>query len=127
MFLSFYKNKLVNLKSDCSYSLTQALETKYGKPDLSKSEGSTEVKLSSTKAVIEMPTSIYFSSWKNGDIGATAILLDGFDESGTRKITEHFYVEDDLAYKVSKYCDEDVRAEIKKKQKGAELKKLSNL
>jgi len=127
MHLYFYQNKLVRISSDGSYSLMNALETKYGAPQFYTHEGTTEVTLKATKSKIDMPEKTYFNTWNNEGISATCTLTDSFDEDGVKELSSFFWIEDTSAYQIAKGCDQEARKILKEKEKEENKRKLLEL
>jgi len=115
--VSYYQGRLISISADnCPYELSQAWEAKFGKPTISSHNGVDRVILPATGAKVEMPSKTYYTTWSNGDISATVVLTDGFNEDGTRKLKKWFYIHDIGNYKVEQYCDEDMKKALRDKE-----------
>lgn len=126
MYLTFYKDTLVSIQVDYAREIVEALELKYGKPELDTKEKEVTCTLKLTGSDIKYTETMYYQKWENGDIKCTAAIGDYRDSKCEKKILSYISINIEKFAEKIRDCDDKERDRIKNKENTEKKKQLDD-
>ena len=126
VYLTFYKDTLIEFKCDGSIAISEALDLKYGQSKVTKTEKKSTCTLKSIKESMPFIETTYFSTWGTGDVTATGIVSDYRDSDCEKKVMNSLHISS-LKYGKEIYtCDDKEEAILRAKAEERKRKKLTD-
>lgn len=126
MYLTFYKDTLIDIHVDYKKEIVDALELKYGKPELDTKEKQVTCTLKLTGTDIKYTETMYYQKWENGNIKCTAAIGDYRDSKCEKQILSYISINiENLSEKI-RDCDDKESDRIKNKENNERKKQLND-
>jgi hypothetical protein len=125
-YLTFFNEILVDIKTDYTSEIVEALELKYGKPAIDKKEKEVQCTLKLTGSNLTYTETMYYQKWENGEIECTAAIGDYRDSKCEKKTLSYIIIGLSDKKKEIVECDIAVNERVENKQKNEKKKQLSD-
>jgi hypothetical protein len=126
MYLTFYKDTLVDINIDYSHDIIDALTLKYGDPKLEKKENEVTCTLKLTGSEIKYKETMYYKKWENGNIKCTAAIGDYRDSKCERQTLSYISISIEATILKIQGCDEKEKTKIENDRISEKKKKLED-
>jgi len=125
-YLTFYRDTLVDINTDFTLDISQALELKYGKGEVEQKDKIINCTITFTGQKVEHTETMFYTRWRNGDITCTAAVGDYFDNECKKQSLSYISIITFKAYKKVGDCDEEMKAKIKARKDTNKKKELKD-
>lgn len=126
LYLTFYKDTLIDIHVDYSKEIVDAFELKYGKPELETKDKDVTCTLRLTGSDIKYTETMYYQRWENGNIKCTAAIGDYRDSKCEKQILSYISISIEKLSEKIRDCDDKEKDRIKNKQNTEKKKQLDD-
>jgi hypothetical protein len=126
LHLKFYKDVLYNIECDSSKELGEALELKYGEPELKVENKPISCIYKASGNTVTYEEKTFTSSWYNGNIRSNNILHSYYSDKCENRRIKYFNIYDTKILETVYKCEEDLREQGANMEKQKRLKNLKD-
>jgi hypothetical protein len=123
IYLTFFRDTLIEIQTEFDSKIVEALELKYGEPRFEKKESKANCTLKLTGTQITYTEKMFYKYWENGNIKCTTAIGDYRDSNCEKNFLSYINISIDRFLEKLSECDRKEKDKIQQK-KDQEKKKL---